>query len=247
MDPITVASEAFKLALRRAEALNPAMPLRLVASSTDRGDLVKTLRMVEWSAENRRPLVLHEAPFTDADGYFAALADKVRGDHDALREGAAKDGLVLPPLSLPQDLDRRPPAARAVALAEAMQHAVRPALDGVIIALCPKQIGDVDAWRAVLTAWLQAPLSPAVHRWVHDLPDGPARALLPEPRHVRFEVDQAALMDYLATLDGPPASAGPPTAPPPPRRDGPVPPYRRQVVTAFVRHSGVWWDGIGEP
>jgi hypothetical protein len=215
MDPITVASEAFKLALRRAEALHPAMPLCLVASSTDRGDLVKTLRMVEWSAENRRPLVLHEAPFNDADGYFASLADKVRGDHDALREGAAKDGLVLPPLSLPQDLDRRPPAARAVALVEAMQHAVRPALDGVIIALCPKQIGDADAWRAVLTAWLQAPLSPAAHRWVHDLPDGPARALLPEPRHVRFEVDQAALMDYLARLDGAPASAGPPTAPPP--------------------------------
>lgn len=215
MDPITVASEAFKLALRRAEALHPAAPLCLVASSTDRGDLVKTLRLVEWSAENRRPLVLHEAPFTDADAYFASLADQLRADYDALREGAAKDGLVFPPLTLPPDLDRRPPAARAVALAEAAHLAVRPTLDGVIIALCPKQIGDVSAWREGVTAWLQAALSPAVHRWVHDLPGGSLAALVPAERHVRFEVDPAALMDYLAKLDGAPASAGPPTAPPP--------------------------------
>ena len=50
MDPITVASEAFKLALRRAEALQHAPPLRPVASSTDRGDPVKTPRMVEGLA-----------------------------------------------------------------------------------------------------------------------------------------------------------------------------------------------------
>lgn len=215
MDPITIAAEAFKLALRRAEALYPAQPLRLAASATDRGDLLKTLRLVEWSAENRRPLVLCEAPFTDADAYFSALAEKLQGDYELVREGAAKDGLELPALALPADLPRRHPAARAVALAEALPGALRPTLDGVIIALCPKQIGDADAWRGALDAWLRAPLSPAVHRWVHDLPDGPARALVPEERHVVFEVDQAALMDYLAKLDGAPASAGPPGAAPP--------------------------------
>lgn len=227
MDPITVESERFKLALRRAEALHPAQPLRLEAAATDRGDLLKTLRLVEWSAENRRPLVLHEAPFTEAEGYFAALAEKLQGDYETLRAEAAKDGLALPPLALPPGFAQRPAMARAVALAEAVTRCLRPTLEGVIIALCPRQIGDPSGWRGALTAWLQAPLSPTVHRWVHDLPEGPARDLVPAARHLRFAVDPAALMDYLAKLEGAPASAGPPVAPPPS-----LSPEQRAVVEA---------------
>jgi len=215
MDPITLASRTFQQDWERFWRLYPRGVLRAVCTSTDRGDLVKTLRLVEWSAENRCPLVLYEAPFTVEDGWFNGLADKAREDYEAVRKGAAEEGVTLDPLG--EEVARGEPNAigRAARTVEAVASRLRGRLDGVIVALAPTKIQDATRWRAVMEAWVSARLAPEVRRVIHDVPGGPLEGLVEPEATVRFAVDQDALMEHLGAM-GSNASAGPPVGGPPP-------------------------------
>ncbi len=215
MDPITVAAKNFEREVARFEASKVGRALRVVATQTDRGDMVKTLRLLEWAPENRRPMFLHEAPFEGEGPWFTALGDKVREDYEALRAGAAEEGVTLAAFDPGQRVEALPPAGRAVAYVDHAATLLRGRLDGVVVGMCPKQIGDPARWRAAVEAWLGARFPDDVRSYVHDTPAGTLEALFHREAVARFEVDQDALMEYLKNLGGAPASAGPAVAPPP--------------------------------
>src|SRR5829696_8615405 len=97
MDPITRAARVF---LAEAEAFWRAEPgriLPMIAAPSERGSVVKALRLHELAPDNRRPLFLYEEPFTELHAYFDDLAEAMRRDYELLREGAAEEGVTLPP------------------------------------------------------------------------------------------------------------------------------------------------------
>src|SRR5690348_1034673 len=100
MDPITRAARAF---LAEAKAFWRAWPERvlpMIAEPSERGELVKALRLAELAPENRWPLFLCEAPFIDARTYFDGLEEAIRHDYEAIREGVADEGVILPAFSM---------------------------------------------------------------------------------------------------------------------------------------------------
>src|SRR5579884_2550784 len=100
MDPLTTAARSFIRETERVWAAPPrpgaARVLRMEAPPDDRGDLVKTLRWMEWSPQNRWPLFLYEAPFTTEAAWCDGLCEKLRADYDLVRKGAAEEGVALP-------------------------------------------------------------------------------------------------------------------------------------------------------
>src|ERR1019366_1132724 len=95
MDPVTVAARAFIRETARVwSPVRPADPattlplalqrarvLRMEAAPDDRGDLIKTLRLMEWAPENRWPLVLYDAPFTTEAAWCDGLCAKLHEDY----------------------------------------------------------------------------------------------------------------------------------------------------------------------
>ena len=66
MDPVMRAARVF---LMEAETLwreRPERVLPLVGEASERGEMVKALRLAELAPENRRPLFLYEAPSLEA-------------------------------------------------------------------------------------------------------------------------------------------------------------------------------------
>ncbi len=216
MDPITRASRAF---LAEADAFwhadkGPLLPM--IADVSSRPDLVKTLRLAELALENRRPLFLYEAPFTAVRAWSDGLASVIAEDYEALREGAAKEGVTFspfPPATLGPG-ENHPPLARAV---WAMDHAaalLASRLDGVLVALLPAQIEDARAYRDAIATLAATRLSLRVRLAVHHPPGGPLEGVL-GGEGARFEVDPTALTEYLKQLGTSGESQGPPVPPPP--------------------------------
>lgn len=212
MDPVTVASKTFQRELARLWKLGRAS-VRVECSAADRTDMVKTLRLAEWDPDNRWPMFLHEAPFTDATSWFEGLAASLEGDYAAIVAGAREEGVALPAYEAPP-VTAGSPVARALLVADRVARCLQPRLDGALVALAPKQVADRDAWALAVQPWLDAGLPRGVRVVVHDLPGGPLAARVPDDATARFAIDQDALNDYLKGLGAKP-SEGPPLPPGP--------------------------------
>jgi hypothetical protein len=211
MDPIMRAARAFLDEVAERWEESPGRVLPLVAEASDRGELVKALRLGELLPENRRPLFVYEAPFTEAEAYFDGLTDAIARDYEVVRAGVHDEGVTLPEFTMNPIL--LGPLERAALAMERAAALAGVRFDGVRVALLPEQIGDWRAWRESVRALDRMARSPRVQLAVHAPPGGPLDGRL-GLEGARFHVDPAELLGFLAAQDGAP-SAGPATEPPP--------------------------------
>jgi tetratricopeptide (TPR) repeat protein len=171
--------------------------LRITAIDEDRCELVKALRLFEAAPENRRPMFLYDAPFVEPRGYFAGLCDRIAQDYELVREGAAKEGVVLPPFAMnEQRLARRlSPIGRAVLHIERAATLLGERFDGVFVALVPPRVGLVGCFRECAATLAKAPLSSRVRLAILDRPDGPLEPVL-GAAGAHFEIDRTKLLAY---------------------------------------------------
>ena len=220
MDPITRAARAF---LAEADAFfregkGPLLPM--IAAPAARTDLVKSLRLGELAPENRRPLFLYEAPFTTARAFGEGLAAAIFADYEAVREGAAEEGVTLPPFPAVPPAgaalsdDQAPPLARAVWAMEQAAALLGERLDGVLVAIVPDGVKDPPAYREAIAVLARTRFPPRVRLAVHHPPDGPLGGVLGN-EGAHFHVDPGKLADHLKKLGGGGGSSGPPLPPPP--------------------------------
>lgn len=152
----------------QAEALwrrRPGRAIRIVAGRDDRAELVKALRLWELSPDNRRPFFLIEASFLDERRYFVAVAEQVAADYEAVRRGAAEEGVALAPFGEAPAIEGAQRAGWAVARAAALLGQV---LDGIVLVLMPRVIGEHRAFRERIAPWAQEMASEAVRAGVID-------------------------------------------------------------------------------
>ena len=241
MDPIMRAARAFLEEVEARWEESPARVLPLRAEASERGEVVKALRLGELAPESRWPLFAYESPFVEAGAYFDGLTEAITRDYEALRAGVAEDGVTLPPFTMsPLLLGPLERAALAMERAAALSG-VR--FDGVTVALLPEQIADGAAWRESVDTLGRIGRSPRVRLAVHAPPGGPLDGALGEPG-ARFHVDPAALWGFLAERDGG-RSAGPATdagaAPPAGEAEEPGRRLRRLMLDAAAKMAA------GEP
>lgn len=201
MDPITRASKVF---LREAEAHWKARSghvLFLEADASSRGDLVKTLRLAEQSPSCRRPLFLFEAAFIEPAAYFAGLAATLVDDYRALREGAAEEGVSLEELSdRPSPGDEGAPACELSGFrAREITRALAGKLEGIDVALVPRQVADPVAFGEAVAAFAAELKDSGARLLVLSARGGPL-ASVAEGRTAHFLVDPDELAEHLQNL-----------------------------------------------
>jgi hypothetical protein len=184
--------------------------LRLDGDPDDRADIIKTLRLLEWQPETRRPFVIVEAPFADARSYLRAVVAQIAADVAAVDKGLAEDGIGRsaapePPAAID--------AASALAFADRSAEHLADVLDGLVLVLAPKAVLDIDAFLTLVKELVSLRRGASAVRL--DVLALTARKLAEVlPVCARFDVDRDALFDYLKEL-GPKPSRGPvdPAAP----------------------------------
>jgi tetratricopeptide (TPR) repeat protein len=214
MDPITRASKVF---LREAAAHWKARRghvLFLLTDPSSRSDLVKTLRLAEQSPACRRPLFLFEEAFDEPKAYFAALAVSLAKDYDALKKGAAEEGVALAELpAQPKAGEDRASGSGLVGLrTREIGRALEGKLEGIDIALVPRQVAAPAAFRDAVTALAAELLTSGARLLVLATPGGPLSGEV-EGRAAHFHVDPDELAEYLKNLGNSPSN-GPPVPPP---------------------------------
>ena len=210
MDPLTLAAKRFARAHETAWDPPPGADrpaprvLRLDGAPEDRTDILKTLRLIEWQPESRRPFVIVEAPFADEPSFLAAVADKIASDVAAVDKGLAEDGVSRG--AAPDKPTRLDPGA-VLAFAERSATHLADALEGLVLVLAPKSVTDASAFTALARGWLSLRRGASALR-VDVL--APTVDALPDavPAYIRFELDRKALFDHLKDL-GPKPSEGP--------------------------------------
>lgn len=198
MDPITRASKQF---LKESEAYWKTAQghvLFMAVVPRFRGDLVKTLRLAEASPFCRRPLFLFEEAFEEEDAYFAALKASLGADYAALQKGAAEEGVSLPDLKEAPRTGQTTPAAQAAARAHEIAAALAGKLDGIDVALIPKQVISPKRFadaviRAILTF---SPDGAGLRLLVWKVP-GETMSEMAKGRTAHFYVDEDALAEHL--------------------------------------------------
>lgn len=213
MDPITRAAKQLHADIDAFWNPHPGAPiaagprvLRLVISPSERGDLLKALRWLEWSPTNRRPVILFEEAFEDEPRYLRALVTKTANDGEAVRKGLAEGGVLLTlPLASPADAVLDATTARRY-LDAAAACVVNGSLDGLFVVVVPERVAAPNAYGATLAKLMASPIGPALRLVVLDIPGAELGALL--PTEVRFQVDRAELFAFLKQI-GPKPSAGP--------------------------------------
>ena len=212
MDPITRASRQF---LAEAEAFwrrGEGSLLTMVAAPSDRAELTKTLRLEELGPTNRRPLFLYEEPFEGEVSYADGLTGSLAKDYEQIRRGVQEEGVSIPRLDAPAGAHGEPASAlaRALTTAERISTLLGERFDGVLVALVPSQIVDLQGFRRSVVAVRGARLSPRVRFGIFD----PQSDLLAEVRGegvAHLSIDRGALDAYLREL-GSSRSEGPPVA-----------------------------------
>lgn len=207
MDPITRAATTFAEQAAAFWQSGQGQILHICAAPAQRLNVAKLLRAQESALDNRWPLVLFDAPFSDARAYAAGLGQRIAEDYAAVRAGVAQEGVAL---------DELPPALAvtatahgvAVALAE-MAKRLGSRLDGVQLVLLPSRIDSADAWRKFVAELLQCAFSQRARVAIYDPPGGALSSLFSAQRRALFEVDEAALLDYFRQA-GNRKSEGPP-------------------------------------
>jgi hypothetical protein len=223
MDPIKRAILEFTASAEAFWRTRPGRLLPLIAAEDDRQLVVQALRLREHAADNRRPLVVYEAPFVSAETYFPGLADALARHYELVRQGAAEEGVELPPFAGDDGTVPSGVLKRAAIAMNRAAHLLGEGFDGIVIALVPEHIAGPEAWRdsiAVLAAtrWLErvrvAALAP---------PGGPLSAVLGS-EGARLNVDSGEVLGFVrqlaaqesagpvAALDVPPAAPAPAAA-----------------------------------
>lgn len=226
-DPLSRAAASFladaEAFFRTRESAGERRVLPMIASSPLRDDLVKALRGAERAPENRRPLFLFEVPFTTARAFGEGLAASIVQDYEALRAGAAEEGVTLAPFLSPPEgsageaAGSAAPLARAAWAIERAASLLTPApahLEGIMVAIAPAEITEARVYREAIGALARARFSPRVRLAVHCPKGGPLEGLLGE-EGARFEVDPDEVAEVMAQLGEGASSAGPTVAPPP--------------------------------
>ncbi len=199
MDPVMRAARVF---LAEADALwweRPERVLPLIAEPSDRGDVVRALRLGELAPENRRPLFVYEEPFTEAEAYFGGFAAAIERDYAMVRKGVAAEGVQLPAFSL--EHGALAPVDRAVLWMERAAALLGEWLDGATFALVPAHLMDGPAWRESVCALEQAPRTPRVRLAVYAPPGGPLDGALGD-EGARFRLDEDTLWSFIEERSG---------------------------------------------
>jgi hypothetical protein len=207
VDPITLAAKRFTAEFEAfwnpppGHAMKGPPALRLFVDRSDRKDMLKALRIMEWRPENRRPFVIIESEFVSEAAFALAIASALEADHEKLRRGLAEDGLTIPALALAQ---RPITAERLVAQLGEAARGVSQVLDGLVLVLVPVSIAE-GAPYAPFIERLAAASNGSTLR-VCALDDPSLRSKL--PGQASFTVDHDKLRSFLKELK-PNASRGP--------------------------------------
>lgn len=217
MDPITVATRRFLRDLARLWKQRPDRIARLVASSGDRGHVVKAMRLGEYDPSNRRPLFVYDAPFEATEPYFAGLCDRISTDYELVRRGVADEGVTLPRLSPPARVPALSPEAHAIAVLTAASERLSSRLDGALVALLPRSIANTSAWRGSIERLSRVARPPSLRIAVLDPEGGPLSSVL-GPEGARFSFDLDELFDFVEQQsdrksEGPLVAPGPALSP----------------------------------
>ena len=207
MDPITLAARRFMAEIDAFWKEAPARSvLRLVSDKSHLRDLQKTLRLRELDPNCRRPLALYEASFENAGAYFAGLARQVADDYEAVRAGAAEEGVDLPALAPSVMAENADAASRAAAVVAEVDRLLSTRLEGLDVAFVPAQLHDAAGFRDAVKRFSEVCRAEHLRLSAYDAPDGALAPVFPGVAH--FEVDRAELARYLKEM-GPKPSAGP--------------------------------------
>jgi hypothetical protein len=214
MDPLTSASKRFQAEVRLFWNPPPGhvvagLPvLRLAVPPSSRMDAVKSLRVLEWAPDNRRPFVIVEDPFVTVEQYLTGLAQKLETDRAKLAEGLAEDGVVLRPM---RKIGRPVELATLVDVASSFATSLRPTLDGLVLVLMPTRVEAPAAFAQVVKLLAASVIGDALRIAVQDQPG------FDDYRGVAsFVVDEGALIEFLKQMGNDNAkSSGPRSASPP--------------------------------
>ncbi len=217
MDPVTLAArrfiaefEAFWRPPPGHEVKGPPV-LRLVVDRTDRKDMLKALRVMEWQPDNRHPFVLVESAFASEGAFALAAASTLEASYEELRQGLAENGLTIPALALAQ---RPVTTSRFVAQLGLAVEGVRQVLEGLVLVLVPASVEEGAPYAAFVERLASMSNGSTLRVCVLDHPD--LSNLL--PGHAGFAVDHDALFAFLKELkpnrSKGPASSAPQLSPP---------------------------------
>jgi hypothetical protein len=175
-------------------------------------DAVKSLRVLEWAPDNRRPFLIVEEPFVTIEQYLDAVAQKLEIDQAKLAEGLAEDGVVLPQarkIARPVELGGLAEAITAFA------SSVRPTLDGLVLVLMPPRLEAPAAFAQLVKSFSTFVRGAHLRIAVQDQPGFEGEY----PGVAAFVVDEEALLEFLkqmgsdsAMSKGPGARSSPSTA-----------------------------------
>lgn len=209
MDPLTLAAERFIREHETAWVPPPGAKhgvpgvLRLGAKPGQRGDALKSLRLLECRPENRRPVSIVEVPFRDALSYATAIGLAVRADVAKVDAGLREDGITRPDTPVVRNTET--PEILRAELTRLASH-LAMFLEGLVVVLAPAHVADEPALASFLARLADAGSGSALR----------IDALIPDAREVAralpivasFELDEDELFSYMRDL-GTRGSQGP--------------------------------------
>lgn len=212
MDPVTLAAKRFTAEFEAFwrpppghEVKGPPV-LRLVVDRSDRKDMLKALRVMEWQADNRHPFVLVEAAFASEAAFALAAASTLEASYEKLRQGLAEDGLAIPALAL---AERPVTIRRFVAQLGLAVEGVCQVLEGLVLVLVPASVEEGAPYADFVERLVSLSNGSSLRVCVHDHPDLSDKL----PGHAAFTVDHDALFAFLKELK-PTHSTGPASSAP---------------------------------
>ncbi len=163
--------------------------------------MLKTLRLIEWQPENKRPFVLIEAQGTGEEEICLRATAKVEADYTALAKGLLDDGIALAPLP------KTDPPMNLDSLTKTLRNAARQVagvLDGLVFVWIPARPDETPLYAKIASALAAVSDGSVLRIALVDRPGLEATF----PGVARFQVDQPALLQYLKDL-GREKSGGP--------------------------------------
>lgn len=214
MDPLTIAARGFIEAHEAAWDPPPGLTapkiLRIEVARAHRSDALKSLRLLEWRPDNRRPFAIVEAPFASVDAYVQLVRAQLTRDVAAVDKGLQEDGEARPAFN-PNEASDAPTLIQTLETAAA--H-LATALDGLVVVLAPSAVLDTKAFAALIGALCEARPDRQTALRLDVLGcDCPALSDV-LPISAAFQIDDEELFDYLRDLGTTPSSGPPPELPP---------------------------------
>jgi hypothetical protein len=217
MDPITIAARRFSSEFETfwksypGHGVKGPPVLRLLVSRTDRAEMLKALRVMEWQPESRRPIVLVESAFASEAAFALAAVCTLEADYEKLRKGLAEDGLTIPALAL---AERPVTIDRLVAQLGRAAEGVSQVLEGLVFVLVPTSVAEGAPYAEVTLRLASVSNGSTLRVCVHDHPS--LKSTL--PGQASFVIEHGALLAFLKELKPPrsngPASTAPQLTPP---------------------------------